>query len=233
MRRTWECVFQNRLQKIFAKAPPNGINNQQFKDGVVWADCMNLLAEDSVSFVTEDTDFYLDRKFEKGLATNLKEEVATRPHTFNIYHSLKELIDELRTNVEVDGSELARLFRAEFDDSIASILERNGFAIDGAPCVQVSPFVTEDPDRLYIDFEITTACRDTTPEGRSDAELKLKGDAFYCVTEKQFSEMRNRGEELAFIDGSGERKHVNVVVGTANIMLGHRTVAHSVRHELR
>ena len=220
------------LDKIFAKAQPNGPNNQQFKDGVVWADCMGLLGQGDVSFVSEDKSFYRDRQYEKGLAENLRQEAESHPHRFNIFPSLKELIEEIGTSVEINESDLVRVFTAEIAKSMANMLERNGFAIASAPEVRVSSFVTENPERLYIDFQITYGCKDTRDEGRTDAILTLKGDAFYSITEKRFYELRNRGEELSFNDGGEERKSVNHILAVGNMVLGHRTVEHTIRHQL-
>lgn len=223
---------RSSLEKIFAKSAPNGPNNQQFKDGVVWADCMGLLAQGDVSLVSEDKSFYRDRQYEKGLAENLQQEVESHSHRFNIFPSLKELIEEIGINVKINQSELVRVFTTETGKSMANMLERSGFAISSAPKVSVSFYVTENPERLYIDFQITYECRDTRDEGRTDAILTLKGDAFYSINEKEFSELRNRGEELSFNDGGEERKSINQVIAIGHIVMGHRTVEHTIRHQL-
>jgi len=220
------------LEKIFAKVAPNGLNNQQFKDGVIWADCMHLLTYSDVSLVTEDKAFFRDRQYEKGLADNLRQEVELCPYRFNIFSSLNELIGEIGASVEIDESELVRIFTTESAKSIANMLERNGFAISSSPKVRVSPYVTENPDRLYIDFQITYGCNDSREEGRTNAILTLKGDAFYSTNNKEFSELRNRGEELSFDDGGEERKSINHVLLAGNIVLGHRTVEHTIRHPI-
>lgn len=218
------------LEKVFEKAPPNGPNNQQFKDGVIWADCMKLLAQDDVRFVTEDKAFYRDRQYEKGLADNLQKEAELHPHRFAIFPSLNDLLAEISTTLELDKNLLVQVFTAKTATSIENMLERNGFAISSSPQVHISPFVTEQPDRLYIDFRITYECNDVRSDGRSKALLILKGDAFYSPNNKEFSELRNHGEELSFDDGGEERKSINNVLMVGNIVLGHRNVEHTIRH---
>jgi len=49
------------LAKIIAGEPPSASKNQQFKDGVIWADCLDLSNHDDVALVTEDQGFYDNR----------------------------------------------------------------------------------------------------------------------------------------------------------------------------
>lgn len=67
---------ENSLLKTIHKLPPSGENNQQFKDGVIWADCMKLLEEDDVYLISGDKGFYDKRDYKNGLAINLKEEIS-------------------------------------------------------------------------------------------------------------------------------------------------------------
>jgi len=222
---------KSSLNKINDKKPPSD-KNQQFKDGVIWADCMNLLEEEDVFLVTEDKAFFRDRNYKNGLATNLKEEADIFDNELTIYSSLSELLEELKTDVVIENAALVSKFTETIEDSMNSILERNGFTITSEATVNISPFVTEDPDKLYIEFEMKFECTDTRGEGRSDASLLLKGDGYFISDSGEFLELRNRGEELSFNDGSEERKNVNHVIGIGNIVLGHRNVEHSVRYQI-
>jgi len=72
------------LQKINDKVPPSD-KNQQFKDGVIWADCMNLLQKGDVILVTKDKAFFQDRVYDNGLAVNLKEEAVAFANNIKIW----------------------------------------------------------------------------------------------------------------------------------------------------
>lgn len=222
---------RSSLNKINDKKPPSD-KNQQFKDGVIWADCMSLLNEDDVCLVTEDKAFFRDRNYKNGLAGNLREEANLFPKELIIYPSLSELLEELKTDVKIDNDDLVSCFTKTIADSMNSILDRNGFSISSEPTVNISPFVTEDPDKLYIEFEISFECADTRDEVRTDGILLLKGDGYYISDRKEFLELRNRGEELSFNDGSEERKNVNHVLLAGNIVMGHRSVEHSIRYKI-
>lgn len=63
----------------------------------------------------------------------------------------------------------------------------------------------------------------------------LEGDGSYYVSEKEFSEIRNYGEELDFRleDGDGESKSIrNRVIYAGTLVIGHKTIEHSVRYKL-
>ena len=222
---------RSSLDKINDRKPPSD-KSQQFKDGVIWADCLNLLMKDEVYLVTEDKAFFHNRNYNNGLAINLKHEAEAHPYDIKIFSSLSELLEELKTDIEVDKNDLASKFTAIIADSVNSILDRNGFSISSDASVNVSTYVTEDPDKLFIEFEISYGCEDAKGEGRTDAVLLLKGDGYYLLEKKEFLELRNRGEELSFYDEGEERKTVNHVLLVGNIVIGHRSVEHSVRYRI-
>jgi hypothetical protein len=68
--------------KTVQKVPPSD-RTQEFKDGVLWANCLELLEQDDVLLATEDRAFCLDRKHGQGLAANLASEAARRPKKNN------------------------------------------------------------------------------------------------------------------------------------------------------
>ena len=81
--------------------------------------------------------------------------------------------------------------------------------------------------------DITYECEDLSCTDRSDAELRLKGDATYIVDANQFSTLRNFGEELVFKTRDGEEISVrNVVVLAASLVIGHKTIEHTVKYKL-
>lgn len=223
---------KSSLLKIYDKQPPNSDKNQQFKDGVIWADCMNLLEKEDVILVTTDQGFFRDKNYKNGLAVNLKDESKTFVNDFKIYSSLTELLEEIKSDIVIDNNALVSQFTETIKESMNSILERNGFSISSGATVHISPFVTEDPDKLFIEFKIHFECTDTREEGRTDGNLLLKGDGYYALEKAEFLELRNRGEELSFDDGSEERKIINNFFYAGNIVIGHRNVEHPVKYPI-
>lgn len=220
------------LDKVIISAPPNGPKNQQFKDGVIWADCMALLDTDDVSLVTNDGGFYQSRQKEKGLAASLKKEAAERPHQIDIFYSITDLLEKIQEPVDIDEAVLVKEFTGEVQESISTLLINNGFETSGEPILNVSSYITENTDHLFIEFEIAFNCNDITDENRTNAILTLKGDAKFHVEAQKFSEFRNLGETLDYIDSDGEQQQNNTYIMVGNVVIGHRTVEHIVRHKI-
>ena len=218
--------------KVIDKVPPSN-KNQQFKDGVIWAECLRLLDTDDVYLVTADKAFYKDCQYKNGLAESLVSETNDFKHTIHIFSALSELLKTIKSEVKLDENTLAKRFWESNQGSIESILNRNSFAVVGDPVVAVQLYITENPNRLYAEFSISYQCEDLAVDERSDAVLRLKGDCAYLVEEKQFEALRNHGEELLFKTKDGEDKiQRNVVIFADSLVIGHKTVEHTIKYRL-
>jgi hypothetical protein len=218
--------------KTVDKLPPSD-KDQQFKDGVIWAECMRLLDTGDVFLVSSDKAFYKGREYENGLAEALAAEAKHHKYTINVFPTLSALLQTIKTKVQLDEKLLARSFWEINQQSIESILSRNTFAVVGDGIVTADVYITEDPNRLYAEFTITFQCEDLTSDGRSDAVLALRGDCTYLIEEKQFLGLRNYGEELSFKAKDGEDKNLfNIVLFADGIVIGHKTVEHSVKFKV-
>jgi len=220
------------FMKIIDKQPPSG-TTEEFRDGVIWADCLSLLKHDDVYLVTNDTHFYNGRSHNKGLARNLADEASIYKNTIKIFPGISELIAEIKSDIKIDNHDLVNAFIENNRESIAGTLERNGFEMTGDPVVKSNLYVTEVPNRLYIEFEIQYLCNDLSASNRTDAKIILRGDGNYLLDKNDFSEMRNFGEELVFKLENGEDKQLrNIVIFAGAIVIGHKTVEHSVKYKL-
>jgi hypothetical protein len=220
------------LTRIISKSPPIGAS-QQFKDGVIWADCEELLEEDDVYFVTEDKVFFQDRDYSKKLNNDLAEEIKQAKHSMKLICSLDKLLKDIRVEVPMDEQRLANSFYAQNKDNIEPLLSRNGFEIEGSPKVERELFATEQAGKLYIAFTIEYQCKDIAGEGRIGGLLVIRGDGFYNSETRSFEQMQRLGEELSFILEDGTKKQLrNVVLRAASITIGHKEVVHIIRHEI-
>jgi predicted nucleic acid-binding protein len=223
---------RSSLLKTITKLPPSD-KTQEFKDGVIWADCLALAREDDVVLVTIDKAFYKDRTYEKGLADNLRSELARLAHSVHVLQSLPDLLGSIRRPIELDTERLlAACINAE-PASIQKTLDNNGFVIAGEKIPRYRLFATEDPNKLFFEYTFRLRCDDITDQGRTDAHIVLKGDGTYDPSTGAFATLRNFGEHLTFTkaDGTpGEVRHA--VLFGANIVLGHREVSSVVRYAL-
>lgn len=96
---------RSALFKAIQKQSPCD-KTQEFKDAVIWADCVSLLATDEVVLVTNDKAFYRDRTYEKGLAPNLLDEMSHLPNQLRIISSLSDLLGVIQAPIPLDEDQL-------------------------------------------------------------------------------------------------------------------------------
>ena len=100
---------RNSFLRTIDKRPPSE-KNQQFKDGVLWADCVSLLQDDDVTLVTDDKAFYEDQNSRSGLARILRDETSSLDHRLAVLPQLSDLLKEIRSDVAIDGDALTAAF---------------------------------------------------------------------------------------------------------------------------
>jgi hypothetical protein len=228
---TIESARSSFLKTIDKLAPSD--KNQQFKDGVIWADCMRLLKTEDVYLITSDSAFFKERNYDKGIVPSLSQEADAYPNNIFLFSNITDFLHSIKTEVQLDESALVLQFRDANNQSINTILSRNSFAVIGEPAVKTDIYATEDPRKLYAEFEILYSCEDLTDDNRFDAKLILKGDCYYVPTEQKCEDIRNYGEELLYKTKEGEEKsNRNVVLFANSIVIGHKSIEHSVRHRL-
>jgi PIN domain len=155
---------RSALFKAIHKLPPCD-KTQVFKDAVIWADCVALLAADEVVLVTNDKAFYRDRSYEKGLATSLQEEVQNLPHPLRILPSLSDLLEVIKAPVPLEQELLQEAIFEAFGESINGTLSRNGFSLGARQNATYKLFATENLSELFLEFSIAFSCDDSREEG--------------------------------------------------------------------
>ena len=101
--RTREIPFtidaaKSSLHKIMNKLQPSD-RSEQFGDGVIWANCLELLRESEVCLVTRDKAFYRDYDYNHGLAHNLVDEAAKCRNSIHLFPGFDGLLQASRQDV--------------------------------------------------------------------------------------------------------------------------------------
>jgi hypothetical protein len=217
--------------KTIDRVPPSD-KTQEFKDGVIWSHCVDLLAEADVYLITGDKAFYYGRDYSRGLAENLRAEVVASSHELRLMPDLTGLLESIRRDVQIDEQRLVNAFLQVHSGRIDGMLERAGFILEQPPEVEVRLYVTEVANQLYIEFLIRFQCLDSSGQERTDAALELRGDGTYDTSTREYLELRSQGEKLVYTDEEGQKKTENVVMMVGAAVLGHRSVHHTVRFPL-
>ena len=222
---------KSSLIKTIEKLPPSN-NTQQFKDGVIWANCLELLKDNDVCLVSEDKDFYENRDYKEGLASNLCRESEKYPHKFRIMPDLDQLLKEIRKKVKIDNDSIWEGVFDEERERIQEILHETGFVLGEPPNIEVKLFATEMAAQLYVKFEISRQCEDATNQGRENATLHIRGDGSYDTEKQKFHGICSSGERLLYADVEGQQQTKSIILLRAHFIAGHRNAVHTVRFPL-
>jgi PIN domain len=217
--------------KTIDKSPPSD-KNQQFKDGVVWADCVSLLDGDDVTLVSEDKAFYQDREYSKGLSKALAVELSIAKHQFILLPSLDYLVREFRSDVPIDEDLLTKTHLEQNRQAVERLLENNGFTLGQQLEVSKTLYATEDPSQLHVEFTLRLTAEDVSGEGRTCGILTLRGDGLYDTKLKTFANLRSCDDTLRFKDSNGVDLLASNAYAFADTVIGQRNVSHKVRHKL-
>ncbi len=218
------------FEKCVRAEAPSGPRNQQFKDGVVWADCLRLAHDTPVLLVTQDKGFYEGREYGKGLAANLRLEAAAAAHDVSISHELNAVLERVREAVPMDYDPVENgILTAEKRTAVGRLLGSEGYTLGDRLAATHQLFATDNPGEALIEFSLTF--RALHPDGRN-GQLTVRGDGRYVSETGEVAEIRQRGDEFTYTDDTGEKKKANLVALAGTVHIGHRVVQHDVRAPL-
>ena len=172
-------VARSSMLKAINHLPPSK-SQEQFRDGVIWAHCLELLAEGNVYLVTDDRDFYEGRDHTKGLARELVDEASTCAciGEMKLLRNLTALLQDIRIPFDLPDRKIFQTVREGQRDAIDELLTAHGFGLAGDMKGEVAYFATEKAEEIYFRFSFSHPCEDVTGTGRRAGQLKLEGFGF-------------------------------------------------------
>ena len=222
---------KSSFDKIMEKQPPSK-HKQQFKDGVIWANCLDLLNDSDVYFVSDDTDFYEGNKIENRLAANLWEETKQYPNKLKLRSCLRDLIDDIRVDVDVNDNDLIEAIFKKSGNDISRVLDEAELSLGEPDTITKNLFSTENASQLYIDFDISFECIDITVQGRTDALLRLQGSGSYDTEKDEYINISLTNVLLKYFDTEGQQQTSGYVSVSATVTAGHKTIEHTLRRPI-
>jgi hypothetical protein len=228
---TMESATSSFLKTI-KKIPPSN-NTQQFKDGVLWADCMQLLDTDDVTLVTADKAFYAGHHYEKGLAKNLETETRERKHSFRILSSLADLLETIPKTVPFNEDSFVKAALLASDNNVTQFLAL-GYNLGQTFKVTRELFVTENPSKLFFEATVEIPCQDASAAGREEALLTLEANGLYSWESDVFDELNMETASFKSHDETGEETvRRGVWLRASATTSGHRQVTNIIREKIQ
>lgn len=200
--------------------------SQEFKDGLVWHACKKFLESDTVFLVTSDKAFFEGRDSKRGLADTLQQEIAAAAHSLKISSELSSLLEQIRKPIGLEPLDLAVAYAREFDGPLMEFITKHGFdAISTGERFNYKAFITEDPDKLIVEFEGRYAV-----SGARAGNLTVKGEVSYFPLSHRLEHFRRLEEKLSYVTDEGEPiAATSAYMYPATAVLGHRVIVDVLR----
>ena len=192
---------RSSMIKLIRKVPPSR-RKEQFRDGVIWAHCLELLAEGDVYFVSQDSDFFDNADFRKGLALELIQEMEGKSEKHKVFlkRNLADLLEEIHMPFELSKHQIFDEVYQSHHKDVDELLNLNGFTIGDNMEGDLSCFATERADRVYFMFDLRRDCQDATSAERQQCVLKVKGVGFIDPQTKEISDVQLTNIRLDYPD---------------------------------
>jgi hypothetical protein len=232
---TFEAARDSFMRTV-EKRPPSE-DTQQFKDGIIWSNCMALADQDEVILVTNDAAFYEGNRAEGDLSQALAREAATAVHPIKLMSSLSKLLDTIRQDVSADPQRLGDAIREALWEHLEPVFANN----DLSPAelqLDADYFASENPDLTYVVFELRVLCHERRSEVERDenyvelppAVVALNGECGWNESTDTFQDFKPAGIEIIRHNQTGEPsigKHH--FLQAEPLVVGRRTVHYRLR----
>lgn len=224
---------KNSFDKIIRNLPPNSDGNQQFKDGVIWENCLKLAVVGDVSLVTKDKAFYKDRQYSQGLAPNLLKEAKEAPHQITIFSELASLVDEVKSDLGLDKQKIIELIEQYTYSKVLDISNRKDFEVIGIASSSFEFYATINPLEVSVKSNINYNLESKQPNKNTNGTIESKAEFILNTNNYQIRNFINHGEFIYWIDENGDiKQNNNIYCYVSGLTFGHRTVEHHISYRL-
>lgn len=223
---------RSSFDKIINKLTPNSENNQQFKDGVIWANCLKLAEQGDVSLITEDKAFYKNRDYSKGLATNLLEEANKLSHSIMIFSELALIIDNIKPNLGLNEQKLIEIVEKNTYQEVLEFANQKNFEVIGIAISDFESYATTNPLEVSVKSSIKYNLENKSSEERTDGLIESKAIFILNIRNYDIREFMMDGEYLSWKDKNGELKKNSKTYGYLHAVLGYKTIEHRIFYKI-
>jgi hypothetical protein len=224
-------VARGALDRILDPSSPFA-QREEYKDATIWEGVLRLADTfETVIFVSKDKVFAGTGSTEGSLATQLSHDMRAGEVLF--FRALADCVQHLQSGdePEVDANLVVRRVHVELEPTLQRDAERYGHQFGPLIAGRIRTFVTEDPCRLAVDFELTIELTDMGNAGRT-GRAHATGDCLYEPGADAVSEVHIERVVVEIEGDDGEsRRHQSIYIGST-VSLGSRTRVHRTRAPL-
>lgn len=143
------------LDRVNLQKPPAQAS-QQFKDCVVWENCLDLAADFDVHLITQDRAFYEKSSFDV-LEKRLQAELAEKSVQLKVQPSIEAALPVLmdQSPAAFEPSAVVDTIDASISAQVRASVEGDGFILGQRQEGRLQAFVTETSGRLALTFALT------------------------------------------------------------------------------
>jgi len=180
---------KSAINRIIKKEPPNSKNKEQFRDSYIWEVGLDSAKGYSVLFVSEDGDFFSDKKL-KIFHKSLLDEIQREGVRLKLFSSLAECLKDrmgLATIENID--KIPGLILDFIKKDLETVSNRQEFKILKLIDYDLSGFEMDNTNHLALDFTITLGSENLSSEERNIPKAEIKGTGDFIVEGNALSDI--------------------------------------------
>ena len=209
-----EIIRKQAEARNRAERPPSH-NSSELNDCRIWEQCLALLADHDVVFVSGDSDFHIDRKrheLHPQLQAEAEEVSAGRRLTF--HPNMESLLSRLK--IEIPSILKEDVFTFVYDELAADIKElesNSGCRPTATGDVNKTLFTTDQANILEVRLEVDDQWE--SPDGTKVHDFQLRGSCHYRLKDKQLCDFTVWSSRLLTTEPDGsvhavKGSHINL-----------------------
>lgn len=228
---------KSALTRVNQNIPPSSTKRQQFKDCAIWEAALELGQEYDIYLVSNDGDFYQDNK-KKELNSILGQEAIDLCVSVAVFTGIDSCLESLEENrPEIESSQLAASILDAIKEELSRIVSKNNLRLADLTSQQISAFITENHNRLAVEYVIVVDAVNTDTNELNEGEpasVTVEGNCTFNVESQSVenNQFNTVGESWVGTDGMGKvTKGLYLHAGTAYLGRG-PDVPYSTRVEI-
>ena len=196
-----------RAQRRAKSRKPPGHNKPESKIGDcrIWEQCLELLCDHDVVFVSEDPDFHVSKKLHPYLHAEAERVGNGRNLIFRA--SIEALLCDLKSAIPAISNQ--KIFEFIYDknkDSLEELELNSGCRPTGSGLIEQARLTTETSDVIEVRLKVNDLWE--SGDGAAPLPFELSGTCLYHLGNQEFSDLRIDGVNLSMKDSDGSIRSV-------------------------